>query len=239
VKEDNWNKNARSRYLQMISGIDITYQDVFLPLWKEFLTTIPKFNTNSLLEIGSGPGVFTKEIAPFFKEVVCLEPSLEMANLARENNKLNSELVVHEVPIELYRTQTKFSACIAHMVLHSVLDIKLVFESVYKVLKNKGIFAFTLPHPCFYHIYKNEEFNNFNYNERQEFEIDFKITLDLDPHPGKITYFHRSLSIYLNYLINSKFNIIKFEEIVPSEETMRKYPEKWEYPRYIFIVVTK
>lgn len=234
-----WDENAIPRYNQMISGNDITYKHVFLPLWNEFILGLPLNYREKMLEVGSGPGVLTKDISPLFNEIICLEPSEQMRLIAEKHN-MNSEINFDSTPIEEYLDELgQFSMCISHMVFHSIESLTKSFNAVYRVLQNNGIFAFIIPHPSFYHLYHRNQFDNFNYMLEKKFLIDFTISMDNNSLPNKIPYYHRPFSTYLNGLIECGFEVRSIKEIMPTSEVEELYPFKWDTPRYLFITAQK
>lgn len=234
-----WDENAEPRYIQMISGNDITYKYIFLPLWNEFISGLPLIYRNKMLEVGSGAGVLTKEISHLFDEIICLEPSEQMRLIAEKYN-MNSKMSFLSIPIEEYADEVgQFSICISHMVFHSIESLTKSFTAVHRVLHQNGIFAFIIPHPSFYHFYKTNQFKNFNYMLEKKFLIDFTISMDKNSLPNKITYYHRPFSTYLNTLIECGFEVRSVKEIMPTSEVAEMYPFKWDTPRYLFISAQK
>lgn len=235
MNNSEWDNNAFKRYEQVITGLDITFHKVFLPLWKEVVNQLPQPLKENVLEVGCGTGVLSKQLSYKVKKIVCIEPSANMIDIAKKHNQEISNIEFHQSSIDEFHTKELFTTCISHMAFHNISDITNAFRRVKGLLKPNGLFIFSIPHPCFFHFYKNIELHSFNYNDIESYELEFTISLDRRPLPNKITYFHRRLSDYVNELSKNGFSVVGMKEPYPSPEIMIKYPEKWEYPRYILI----
>lgn len=231
-----WENNAECRYSQVLTGEDITFSDVFVPYWIGYFQEL-KFK--EVLEIGCGPGVLSSEIAQFVDNLICVEKDKTMVRIAQCHNDKISNVNIIETDIENFKSSKVFDVCFAHMVIHNVDNIFNLLQRVKSLIKNRGEFAFSIPHPCFYHFYKNEELVDLDYMKESRNQIDFVISKDKNPLPCKVTYYHRNIETYTNALVKAGFLIKEIKEIFPTIEVMDKYPSKWLYPRYIVFVAIK
>jgi SAM-dependent methyltransferase len=225
-----WGNNAKLRYSQVLTGEDITFSNVFVPYWIKYFEE-NKFR--NVLEIGCGPGVLSSEIAKFVDDLTCVEKDKTMAKIAQLHNDKISNVNIIETDIENFKSSEVFDGCFAHMVIHNVDNLLNLLQSVKSLIINRGEFTFSIPHPCFYHFYKNEELVDLDYMKESRNEIDFVISKDKSPLPCKITYYHRNIEAYTKALVKAGFLIKEINEIYPTNEVMDKYPLKWIYPRYI------
>jgi len=106
--------------------------------------------TNSLksgmnvLEIGCGTGFFTKEIVKNPVQVIAIDISPELIEIARQNIiNSNVEFIIENAYNMIFDDQT-FDAVIGCSVLHH-LDIDPALKEIYRVLKPGGYIAFTEP----------------------------------------------------------------------------------------------
>lgn len=231
-----WGNNALDRYKQVVQGIDITFSKVFLPIWKDIFS---KYNFQNVLEVGCGTGILSAEVSRYVESIMCIEKDNTMIKIAKEHNLGISNISFLETSIEQFNSNHTFEVSIAHMVIHNISDIGIAFKSISKCLSSNGDFIFSIPHPCFYHFYKSNELQNLTYLTQKEFLIDFTISQDNKPLKNRITYYHRSLEVYVKVLFKCGFSVIDLIEVFPSEDIMKFYPEKWMYPRYLVIHAKK
>ncbi|MGD1913736.1 MAG: class I SAM-dependent methyltransferase [Rivularia sp. (in: cyanobacteria)] len=91
-----------------------------------------------ILEIGCGPGTATTEFAKLGFSMVCLEPSQESCNLARQNCANFSDVEIINTTFEEWELQTnKFNAILAATSFHWVSP-EVGYPKVEKALLNDG-----------------------------------------------------------------------------------------------------
>lgn len=91
-----------------------------------------------ILEIGCGPGTATTEFAKLGFSMVCLEPSQESCNLARQNCARFSDVEIINTTFEEWELQTnKFNAVLAATSFHWVSP-EIGYPKVEKVLEDNG-----------------------------------------------------------------------------------------------------
>lgn len=225
-----WELNAELRYRQLMSGEDITYSNIFLPFWVQ---NFKENNYRNVIEIGSGPGVLTKELAEYTNKLVSIEPDKNMYQIAAKHNQEKANVCIENKSIEDFKEDMKFDLCFAHMVFHNIKDLNLTLNIISNLLCLDGELVFSVPHPCFYHFYKNKELGNLDYMQVSENKIKFNISKNRNSLPSKITYIHRNLEEYISVLHENHFTISNIKEVYPEPNTMKLYDEEWEYPRYI------
>lgn len=180
----------------------------------------------AVLDIGCGFGDFCR----FAKSqganpVVGIDVSTLMLKEAQENHE---SLGIEYQAISLEKAEFKtnlFDYIVSSVTLHYVENYPMVVKKIYQWLKRKGIFVFSVEHPiCTANPdcvnlkdHQNREiFPVFNYRD----EIEFKQSWFVD---GVIKY-HRTVSSYLNGLLEVGFQIQKVLEPMPSDQLIRDKP---------------
>ena len=135
-----------------------------------------------------------------------------------------------------FSIENNFDAVIANMTFHSVENIETAFKSIYASLKSKGVLIFSLPHPRYYP--ERERFRDlfkamgYEYTKLSFHKIPFTISLDPEPLPGSIPYFHRPISYYEFLLSKTGFWLVELSAPIPDKELMRRYRNSWNAPIY-------
>lgn len=230
-----WCSVAELRRNQIESGVDLTFVDVFKPL---FLKWVCELQPNHAIEIGAGTGHLSKAIAAEGFLITAIEPSAGMYDVACEVlagthvrliNCSSSELV----PSEL------FDVAFSHLVAHVVEDLSGFLESVSIHIHEDGYFLFSIPHPCFYNDYKRFFGNDYSYMKQLSKEVSFSVTNDPENVITGVPYHHRPLSVYIKSISAAGFVLADFHEAYPPKDLQLKYGALWDNPRYCTFVCKK
>lgn len=104
-----------------------------------------------------------------------------------------------------HKTEDKYDCAYSHMCAHTIKNLEDFFLSISRNLKNKGDFIFSIPHPCFYHEYKDYFLDEYSYMTTRSKNINLIISLDKARIMPNIPYIHRPLSSYIDLLKNPDF----------------------------------
>ena len=232
---NRWNEFANLRRIQIESGLDITFNDVFIPY---FINIICKLRPEKVIEIGSGTGHLSKAVAKQGFAVTAIEPSDGMFKVSQD--------VLKDENIELFNCSSRelqiekvYDLAFSHLVAHVTEDVECFISSIAVHLNSGAHFIFSIPHPCFYNEYKNFLGDEYNYMERMIKEVAFYITKDPINVISGVPYHHRPLSEYVNSIVASGFALEVFDEIYPSKEIQKKYGKDWVHPRYCVFICRK
>jgi 2-polyprenyl-3-methyl-5-hydroxy-6-metoxy-1,4-benzoquinol methylase len=227
-----WDALAPLRWEQILSGVDVTFNEVLLPAVESLIP--PNSKRMLALDVGCGVGASTKALAPHFKVIDALDPSHVSVKLAR---KLTAELArdVEECTVEKFSLTTKrrYDVIIANMVLMDVPNINSFLKAVSSILRPDGFFIFTITHPFFwpkYYGYSDE--NWFKYEETIFVRAPFKISADQN-NRLQSTHVHRPLSAYFIALKAARLRMDLLLEPIPSPSVEARYSRPWLFPRYL------
>lgn len=225
---DRWNIAAKIRQSQIESGLDITFNDVFMPIFVDFVKEV---SPTDALEVGAGTGHLSRAVCGYVNNLTSLEPSVGMYEVAEE--------VLAGTPVRLVNGKVsdlpdhyKYDLVFSHLVAHCVDDLNNFLLTIAKHLKRGGQFLFSIPHPCFYNDYKKFLGDDYRYALPMSKDVSFFITKDRHREISSVPYHHRPLSYYFNELISTGLLIRHFDEVYPSNEIQEKYGEAWLTPRY-------
>ncbi|MES9826600.1 MAG: class I SAM-dependent methyltransferase [Candidatus Thiodiazotropha endolucinida] len=230
-----WCNSAQVRRTQIESGIDITFNEVFQPL---FIQKISELSPKHVLEVGAGTGHLSKAVSNLGYKVTAIEPSPGMYKTACDVLR-GSDVHIFNIASQQITEVEEFDLAFSHLVAHVVDDLREFLLSLIPCIKKGGHFIFSIPHPCFYNEYKNFFGEEYNYMTSMSKEISFTITNDTKNIIEGVPYHHRPLSDYINSLVGSGFVVDGFLETYPEDDVQMLYGAMWEFPRYCAFVCKK
>lgn len=232
-----WDLNAERRREQIRSGLDLSYTHVLTPA---ILSALPAASTErrpSVLDAGCGTGVLASLLWKAGWDVVGVDSSSKMIEIAQEDNAeregvrfLRAELV----DLANLFAPKSFDAAVANMSLTGIVDLAPVLQKIGQVIKTQGPLVITDVHPWFWRKYKDRE--DLPYCGTVAVIESLTISLDPEPLPAPITVVYRPLSELCRALSEAKFLVDRIDEPKPPIDVAGLYPEPWRYPRFIVLV---
>jgi SAM-dependent methyltransferase len=207
-----------------------------------------KYGKNkTFLDLGCGEGYFSRQIAKFAKEVMGIDISKEMIDIANKNKSTNEKY--HCLDMKSLDIKKKVDIVVSIFSLNYLKtreELDMVFRNVNEILKKGGRFIFLVPHPLgslinekskwyihpkFEFNYSKDEGRFFKYKNRKLNKKDF---LEVG------FCFHR-LETYSEILNKNKFTINRILEPYPTKNISKKYDTKIEeqIPYYLIIEAVK
>ncbi len=98
----------------------------------------------SVLELGCGAGYFTRELARTGADIIAIDVSPELLEIARTNCSAPNVRYEIQNAYELIYPEAVFDSVVGSSVLHH-LEIEMALREVYRVLKSCGTICFTEP----------------------------------------------------------------------------------------------
>lgn len=181
---------------------DFARQELLNPHIFDLLGNI---HSKTILDAGAGTGYLSRMMAKKGGKVTGVEPADSLFTFAsekEEKEKLGISYIKKD--ISNYSPKKLFDIVVANMVLMDIPEFKDAMKSCIKALKPGGIFIFSIVHPCFEMSGKDWRYKG--YVEVKEY---------FDEYATKQTFgfsFHRTLSSYINSLIEEGCTLEKFIE---------------------------
>jgi ubiquinone/menaquinone biosynthesis C-methylase UbiE len=188
----------------------------------------------TLIDAGCGVGILTRHLNSHVQNVVGIDPSHESIEIAKKHyQRKNIEFITSSLEAFSRNTNKKVDVLTANMVLMDVINLKRFLTSAKGLLRPRGALIFSITHPWFwplYYGYANEKW--FRYEREIIIESPFRIS---NAPTGDLasTHVHRPLEKYFQLFRSAGFTIEYLKEPMPSPSTMRCYPQRWDFPRYI------
>jgi 2-polyprenyl-3-methyl-5-hydroxy-6-metoxy-1,4-benzoquinol methylase len=215
-----WDQIAPLREKQIQTGSDHSANFVLAPA---ILGAMP--SGSSVIDIGCGTGWLTSRAAELSKNVVGIDPS-KISIVIAESEYTGANFSFSALSVEQYSVLgKKFDVAISNMAASSAPDLASFLKSSRKLLKTRGAYIITIPHPCFwpqYWGYANDP--SFKYDKTFAVEGNFKIR---DESSNFITtHFHHPLNKYIELLSKSGFQLNSILEL-----TGKGFP----FPRFLLM----
>jgi len=233
-----WDENAEAWSILSEAGYD-TYRDHLNT--PAFLRMLPPVAGLSGLDIGCGSGHNTRLVAHMGAHMTALDGSrVFLRHAAGENAGPAYPIRYLEASaVELPFPAASFDFATAFMSFMDIPETEAVIAEAHRVLKPGGFLQFSITHPCFdtpYRLLLRDE-----QGRPRAFEIGGYFTeLDGDvaewsfsaappevreKYPRfKTPRFTRTLSRWVNLLLDTGFALERMDEPCPDEETVRRAP---------------
>ncbi len=233
-QKDHWDKQAEFWAQEVRSGKDV-YRDLFNnPAFFKFVGDI---KGKRVLDAGCGEGYNTRLFAQQGAHITGIDLSENMIRLAQEEEKQNPLGIDYNVAsftdLSIFEDNS-FDTVLSTMALMDGPGYEQALQEFYRVLKPGGSLFFSLHHPCFspphYTWIKNERGEKIKivssgYFEEGPWEMRFALTKKTDKSDTQElvqTRYHRTLSTYINQLMQVGFVLKKIQEPVPTQEACKK-----------------
>lgn len=192
-----------------------------------FFRLIGNVKGRLVLDLACGEGYNTRILAKKGAKVVGIDFSAKLMTLARieeAKEKLGIDYHIADAA-DLSRFPSKcFDLVTCSMALQDIKEYKAAVSEVARVLKNRGRFVFSIPHPCF-EVVSNKG-NRISTNERYfgagEDHIQWKMERLLKPF--ETTGFHRTLTDYFTVFHKNRLLVKSLVEPQPTNRGITKHP---------------
>ncbi len=233
-----WDENAAKWSKLNRMGCDLYRDRVNTP---SFLSMLPNVHRLKGLDIGCGEGYNTRQVAKKGAAMTAIDISpvfIEQAKKLEEENPLGIEYKIASA-VELPFEEDTFNFAVATMSFMDIAETEQVIKEAWRVLKPGSFLQFSISHPCFstpkwewirdkngrqvalkcgdYFRELNGEIEEWIFRATPD---DLKKTMP----KFKIPVFTRTLSKWLNLLIDTGFVLEQFAEPKADDETIKKFP---------------
>lgn len=234
-----WNQNAAAWTQLARAGYDIYRDRLNTPA---FFAMLPEITGLTGLDIGCGEGHNTRLLAGRGARITAVDISETFVNYARQHEAQEPLGIEYRVAsaVALPFGDAAFDFATAFMSLMDIPETGRVLAEAYRVLRPGAFLQFSITHPC----YDTPHRRNLRGADGRTFaievgnyfrETDGEVTEWLfgaappEAKQGlpkfKTPRFTRTVSRWLNLLIECGFAIERVEEPRPSDETVRECPD--------------
>jgi SAM-dependent methyltransferase len=233
-----WDENAEVWTALVRAGYDHYRDGLNTPA---FLDMLPDVRGLSGLDVGCGEGHNTRLLAERGARMTGIDISTNFIRHAREAEKEHPLGIRYEIAraVDLPFDEASFDFTVAFMSLMDIPETERVLAEVFRVLRPGGCFQFSIEHPCFNPPHrKTLRGEDGRAYAREVGEYFRKIDGEPDEwifssvpaetrnklRPFRVPRFTRTLSDWLNLLVEAGFVLERLGEPCPGDEAVRERP---------------
>ncbi|HYP26906.1 MAG TPA: class I SAM-dependent methyltransferase [Blastocatellia bacterium] len=186
------------------------------------LSLLPEVNGKRVLDAGCGPGVYSSLLIERGAEVVALDASPKMVELAKQ--RLGEAVDIRQADLRKplgFLGDESFDIVLSPLVMDYIEDWSGPLSEFYRVLRPEGHFIFSVSHPLFDYLY----FKSSNYYETELVSCEWK---GFRPVRVRMPSFRRPLSTIFNSVTEAGFSVERIIEPKPTDEFREADPEGYE-----------
>ncbi len=189
--------------------------------WQELEKMLPHFTGKKVLDVGCGFGWHCRYAAEKgAKEVLGIDISENMLGKAKELT-WHPQVVYKQMAMEdMDFSEKSFDVVLSSLAFHYAFNFETLCEKVFSFLDENGIFVFSVEHPIFTAQGKQDWIYNQQgeplywpvddyFNEGKREAVFLK---------EKIVKYHKTITTYINGLLNAGFTLKKLVEPMPPKE---------------------
>jgi len=181
-----------------------------------------------ICDLACGQGVMARKLAQRGARVVGVDVSTKLLEIARkeeQNEPLGIVYIHDDVQTLSTLKDTEFDGAVCNMALMDIPDINATFQQVQRIVRSSGMFVCSIVHPC----YPTRRVTNDN-TVPNYFEEGFWRSDNANGVRGKVGTYHRTLSTYMNNLVEAGFMIQHLVEPQATGQLAERAPAHREVP---------
>lgn len=186
------------------------------------LSLLPDVEGKTVLDAGCGPGVYSEWLMDHGADVVALDVSPKMVELAKR--RCGAAIDVRQADLSKplpFLDSVSFDIVLCPLVLEYIEDWSGLFAEFNRVLRPGGYLVLSVTHPFFDYTY----FNSNNYFETERVGTEWR---GFKPVRVHMPSFRRSLSATLTPIMEAGFRLEKILEPTPTKEFKEADPRHFE-----------
>ncbi|MEK7526547.1 MAG: class I SAM-dependent methyltransferase [Patescibacteria group bacterium] len=190
--------------------------------WKTLEKMLPDFKSKKVLDLGCGFGWHCQyAIEHGAVSVVGVDISEKMLDVAKEKTSKDIEYICK--PIEdIDFPKDSFDVVISSLTFHYLVSFEDIAKKVFSWLKSGGEFVFSVEHPVFT-AYGTQDWYRDQKGSILHFPVDKYFTegkREANFLGEEVIKYHKTLTTYLNTLLQNGFEITGIVEPQPSKELL-------------------
>jgi SAM-dependent methyltransferase len=194
------------------------------------LSLLGNVRKKKILDFGCGTGIYAKKLTKEGAMVKGFDISPNMLKIAKEENP-NLDLRVgsgYKIPFK-----EKFDIIIAPLVLDYFNNWGKVFRQVKKVLKNKGVFIFSVGNPvseCVKRVwFKNKKYRVLGINSYFVEKSHYVIWRYEDKKKNiSVVNYHKTYETIIKTIIRNGFEIVDYKDTFPIYKSKKLFPRDYK-----------
>ncbi|HEU5369030.1 MAG TPA: methyltransferase domain-containing protein [Ktedonobacterales bacterium] len=216
--------------------------DLVLPA---LLAALGEVAGQRICDLACGQGVIARQLAQQGARVVGIDLSERLLALARSEEAAAPLHIIYQQD-DAQQCQSladaSFDGVVCNMALMDIPDLAATVRAVQRILRPRGWFAFSITHPCI-------QMPDSQWNRRDDgtiiresgnyFAEGFWMPAPGPGVRGRIGAHHRTLSTYLNSLVQAGFHIQSISEPRASGDLAQRFPGYRSLPAALVVYALK
>ncbi|HZU66286.1 MAG TPA: methyltransferase domain-containing protein [Ktedonobacteraceae bacterium] len=195
----------------------------------------------TICDLACGQGMLCRYLAQKGARVTGVDLSAKLLEIARryeDAQPLGIDYVLDDAQLLATLADATFDGVVCNMSLMDIENIRGTFLAVARILRPRGWFIFSITHPCFQGPGASREIGP---DGTVRYTISDYLTEGYwrsdNPHGvrGKVGAYHRTLSRYLNNLMEAGFILERFIEPKAGGEMARRVPGNQNVPAVLIV----
>ncbi len=208
--------------------------------WKELEKMLPAFEDRDVLDLGCGYGWHCAYAAEKgARSVLGTDISARMLEVAEQKNSHKRVRYVQCAMEDLKLEKTSFDIILSSLAFHYVKDFSALVSHIREWIKPGGIFVFSVEHPVFT-ARGDQDWHYDAQGNIQHFPVDnyyYEGKREAVFLGEKVIKYHRTLTTYMDVLLDNGFEILKVTEPMPPDEMMEIPGMKDEMRRPMMLLI--
>ncbi|CVI68545.1 Malonyl-[acyl-carrier protein] O-methyltransferase [Clostridiales bacterium CHKCI001] len=209
--------------------------------WSAFQKILPDFEGKEVLDLGCGYGWHCKyAVEQGANHVLGIDLSHKMLETAKQKNSASNITYRCAAIEDLNLPAETFDIILSSLAFHYIQDFKTIVQNISNWLKQGGEFVFSVEHPVFT-AYGTQDWYYDNNGNILHFPVDnyyYEGKREAIFLGEKVIKYHRTLTTYLNNLLQMNFELQHIIEPQPPEEMMDIPGMKDEMRRPMMLLVS-
>lgn len=209
--------------------------------WETLKILLPDFKDKKMLDLGCGYGwhcIYAMEQGA--QSVVGVDISQKMLQMAKEKTCFENVKYICSAMEDLNFEKSSFDIVLSSLALHYIEEYETLIKNINKFLSPKGRFIFSVEHP----IFTAEGSQQWDYDEKggiRHFPVDnyyYEGKRTANFLGEEVVKYHRTLTTYINTLLQNGFSIDQIVEPQPPEHLLEVPGMKDEMRRPMMLIVS-
>ena len=209
--------------------------------WSAFQKILPNFEGKKVLDLGCGYGWHCKyAVEQGADHVLGIDLSHKMLETAKQKNSASNITYRCAAIEDLNFSPETFDIILSSLAFHYIKDFETIIQNISNWLKQGGEFVFSVEHPVFT-AYGTQDWYYDNNGNILHFPVDnyyYEGQREAIFLGENIIKYHRTLTTYLNTLLQMNFELQHIIEPQPPEEMMDIPGMKDEMRRPMMLLVS-
>jgi SAM-dependent methyltransferase len=172
-----------------------------------------------VLDAGSGPGLYAEELLARGAEVVAVDGSERMADLARRRLGSRATVLRADLNERLPFEEGEFDLVVCPLVIHHVPDRTATLRELFRVLRSAGHVVLLTHHPTTDWLRKGGSY----FDVREEVDV-----WERDGASYDVRFWREPLTSLCGAVAEAGFLIERLVEPLPADSMRERWPETWE-----------